>query len=93
MQRVPGKRRALHARGKFAHAGEHLELAERLLATAFGASVHHVVEVVEECFASASVLPFSASVISDADAVEIAQPAPSNATSSMIAVVDLQVDA
>src|SRR6185503_1703937 len=48
IQRVPCKRRAFDARRKFAHPGEHLELAEprRLFGACLG---HHVVEAAEQC--------------------------------------------
>src|SRR6186997_2218176 len=66
LERVPGEARALDADGKRAHAGECCELAHRgLVDLLLDRHRHH---------------RLIASVISEADAFEIAQPDPSNDT-------------
>ena len=73
------------ARGKFAHAGEHRQLAE--ISGSGDCPGGDVIIVRGNCSnsarASSTVLPLTASVISDAEAFEIAQPEPWNATSLM----------
>ena len=84
-QRVPGQGRALDADRELPHAGEDLQLAQtsvrrcRVLVAG-----DQVVERLEEPRGTPRRdLPLSASVIIDAEAVEMAQPAPSKLISSI----------
>ena len=83
---MPAQARALYPRGIFAHAGQGGELAESL-ASIGGIVGEQAVHATEQGERLARVLPLTASVISEADAVEIAQPWPSKRMSA-IAVVD-----
>ena len=82
VQRVPAQARALHARRELAHARERGELAERRIgrprpAASAGRAPCRTARAI-----AARSLPLTASVISEAEAVEMAQPLPSKRMSS-----------
>ena len=79
---MPGQRGALHARRIIAHAAEHHQLAEIFGCRRIGGE--QFVEFVQQVRPRRGFLPLSASVISEADAVEMAQPAPTKLASLTI---------
>ena len=82
-QRVPRERRTLHAHRELPHAAEDRELAEALVrrpGTA-GSEVTRRWKPSNSFSTSSTRRPFTPSVISEAEAVEIAQPEPSKAAS------------
>ena len=86
-KRVPRQGRALDARRIIAHAAEDHEFAEVLADGGIGGQ--QLVELVEHLERFVAGLPLRLSVISDADAVEMAQPEPTKLTSTDDIVLNL----
>ena len=94
LQRVPGERRALDARRKLADARRARRACPPPSRQPPDRSASSpCVNAIEQVERLATVWPLTASVISEADALEIAQPDPSNATPLDAIAVDLDVDA
>ncbi len=72
---MPSQRGALHAHRKLGHAREHRQLAQRLRVT-FRMSGDQAVKLFEDLLRFLFALPFTLCVIMEAEAFEIAQPAP-----------------
>ncbi len=89
LERVPGEARALHADRKLPHAGQHRQLAEILDLAGRAASSPSGGSARTARAPRRRSRPSTQSVISDADAFEIAQPEPWNADVGDDVAVDL----